>query len=101
MLNGATGHNYDKESIASFAQRVETLARLFNIREGLTRNDDTLPARFWEEETDGPAKGMKAFLNREDFEKSLDRFYELRGWDKNGVPTEETIKSLGLSSLTG
>jgi aldehyde:ferredoxin oxidoreductase len=99
MLNGATGRNYDVESISAFAQRVETLARLFNIREGLSREDDALPPRFWEGEKEGPAKGMKAFVDQEDFEKSLDKFYEIRGWGKDGVPKKETIKKLGLSSL--
>ena len=99
MLNGATGQTYDVKSISAFAQRVDTLARLFNIREGTTRKDDILPPRFWEAETHGPAEGMKSFVNQEDFEKSLDKYYDLRGWGKDGVPTKETIKKLGLSSL--
>jgi aldehyde:ferredoxin oxidoreductase len=99
MLNGATGLNYDTDSIAEFAQRIDTLSRLFNIREGVGRRDDILPPRFWEAETHGPAEGMKAFVDQEDFEKSLDKYYELRGWGKDGVPTKETIKKLGLSSL--
>ncbi|MHA2396075.1 MAG: aldehyde ferredoxin oxidoreductase C-terminal domain-containing protein, partial [Candidatus Thorarchaeota archaeon] len=99
MVRGATSIDYNRESISLFAQRVETLARLFNIREGISREDDVLPPRFWESETHGPAKGMKAFVNEEDFEKSLDKYYDLRGWGKDGVPTKETIKKLGLSSL--
>lgn len=99
MLNGATGLNYDEESISTFGQRVETLSRLFNIREGLSRKDDILPPRFWEGETHGPAKGMKAFVDQDDFEKSLDKYYDKMGWDKDGVPTKETIKKLGLSSF--
>ncbi|TFF96147.1 aldehyde ferredoxin oxidoreductase [Candidatus Thorarchaeota archaeon] len=99
MLNGATGLGYDVEKISVFGQRVETLSRLFNIREGVSREDDILPPRMWEAETHGPAKGMKAFVNREDFERSLDEYYALRGWGRDGVPTQETIKKLGLASL--
>jgi len=99
MLNGATGLNYNKESISIFAQRVETLARLFNIREGVSREDDILPPRLWEAETHGPAKGMKSFIDQDDFERSLDKYYELRGWGTDGVPKEETIKKLGLNTL--
>lgn len=99
MLNGASGLNYNKESISIFAQRVETLARLFNIREGVSREDDILPPRLWEAETHGPAKGMKSFIDQDDFERSLDKYYELRGWGKDGVPKEETIKKLGLNTL--
>ncbi|MFX1483919.1 MAG: aldehyde ferredoxin oxidoreductase family protein [Promethearchaeota archaeon] len=99
LLNGATGLNYSFEMVSKFGQRVETLIRLFNINAGLTRKDDVLPDKFWEPETIGPSKGMKAFIDESDFEKSLDRYYELRGWDENGVPTTETIKEMGLDSL--
>jgi aldehyde:ferredoxin oxidoreductase len=97
LLNGGTGLSYDNESVSNLGQRVETLIRLFNINEGITRKDDIVPPRFWEAETKGPSKGMKAFIDRDDFEKSLDRYYELRGWSKDGVPTKETITKLGLS----
>jgi aldehyde:ferredoxin oxidoreductase len=99
MLRGATGVDYDREKISLFAQRVETLSRMFNIREGASRKDDVLPQRFWEAETNGPAEGMKAFVDKDDFEKSLDRYYELQGWDKEGNPTDDTIEKLGLTSL--
>ena len=99
LLNGATGTGYDAESISQFAHRVETLTRLFNIREGISRKDDILPPRFWEAETHGPAEGMKAFVDQEDFEKSLDAYYENMGWGNDGVPTTATIKKLGLDSL--
>jgi len=99
LLNSGTGLHYDDERVSKLGLRVETLIRLFNINEGITRKDDTLPARFWESETIGPSKGMKAFIDKEDFEKSLDLYFELRGWGKDGVPTKETIKKLGLGSL--
>jgi aldehyde:ferredoxin oxidoreductase len=99
MLNGATGLNYNEKSISEFTHRVETLSRLFNIREGLTRDDDVLPQRFWEGEKSGPAKDRKAFVNQEDFEKSLEKYYELMGWGPDGIPKTETIEELGLTIL--
>jgi aldehyde:ferredoxin oxidoreductase len=99
LFNSGTGLKYDYEQVSKFGQRVDTLIRLFNINEGVTRKDDVLPPRFWESETIGPSKDMKAFINKDDFERSLDFYYELRGWDSNGVPTEETIMKLGLKSL--
>ncbi len=98
LLNSGTGLRYNDEMLSNFGQRVETLIRLFNVNEGITRKDDILPPRFWEAETIGPSKGMTSFVSREDFEKSLDLYYRLRGWDKDGIPTEETITNLGLSS---
>ncbi|MFX1484270.1 MAG: aldehyde ferredoxin oxidoreductase family protein [Promethearchaeota archaeon] len=99
LLNSATGLGYDDKQVSDFGQRVETLIRLFNINEGIKRKDDIVPAKFWEAETVGPSKGMKAFINHDDFEKSLDLYYELRGWNKEGVPTQDTIEKLRLNSL--
>ncbi|TET08770.1 MAG: aldehyde:ferredoxin oxidoreductase [Candidatus Thorarchaeota archaeon] len=98
LLNGATGLNYDVESISIFGQRIETLTRLFNNREGVSRKDDVLPPRLWESETHGPAKGMKSFIDQDDFERSLDKYYELLGWGMDGIPTRKTIEKLGLGS---
>ena len=99
LLNSGTGLSYNDEGISKFGQRIETLIRLFNINEGISREDDVLPPRFWEPDTVGPSKGMKSFIDQDDFEKCLDKYYELRGWNRNGVPTKETIKGLGLNEL--
>ncbi|MFW9808827.1 MAG: aldehyde ferredoxin oxidoreductase family protein [Candidatus Thorarchaeota archaeon] len=99
LLNSATGVGYDDNQVSAFGQRVETLIRLFNINEGIKRKDDVVPPKFWKAETLGPSKGMKAFINHDDFEKSLDLYYELRGWSKEGIPTKDTIEKLRLSSI--
>jgi aldehyde:ferredoxin oxidoreductase len=99
LINGATGLNYDSEKVSRFGQRVETLTRLFNLREGIARADDILPPKFWQRETLGPSERMMAFMDRDDFEKSLDMYYTLRGWNLEGVPTNETVKKLGLDRL--
>ncbi|MGY5859035.1 MAG: aldehyde ferredoxin oxidoreductase family protein [Candidatus Thorarchaeota archaeon] len=99
LVNGATGSNYDSDSISRFGQRVDTLTRLFNIREGFSRKDDTIPPKFWIAQTTGNAKGRKAFVTKDDFERSLDKYYELRGWTSNGVPTQKTIDDLALTKL--
>ena len=99
MLNSATGLSFDDNGITRFGQRVEALIRLFNVNEGVTRSDDVLPPRFWETETIGPSKGMKSFIDQDDFEKCLDKYYDLRGWNREGIPTKETIKEIGLSEF--
>ena len=99
MLNSATGLTFDDEGISRFSKRVETLIRLFNVNEGVTRSADILPPRFWEPDTVGPSKGMMSFVDQDDFEKCLDKYYELRGWNKDGVPTKETIEDLGLDEF--
>jgi len=80
-------------------ERIWNLVRIFNLREGFTRKDDTLPARFFEEHIeDGPAKGE--IIPRDKFDKMLDIYYEIRGWNKEGIPTESKLKELGLSDLS-
>jgi aldehyde:ferredoxin oxidoreductase len=99
LYNAATGVNYNESDVSLFAQRVETLSRLFNIREGASRKDDQLPPRFWEPQTHGPRKGMISYINKDDFDACLDLFYKLRGWDMSGTPKDETLEHLGLSEI--
>jgi aldehyde:ferredoxin oxidoreductase len=76
-------------------ERIRTLERLFNFREGLKREDDTLSERLFKEAIkEGPWKGE--VLDREKFEAMKDEYYFLRGWDKDGRPTEKTLEKLGL-----
>ncbi len=99
LLNAATGLEYTQDSVALFAQRVAVLTRMFNHREGVTRASDVLPPRMWEPERGGPRDGMTAAVSRDDFEACLERFYQLRGFDTDGLPTVETIERVGLSDV--
>ncbi|HEC81716.1 MAG TPA: aldehyde ferredoxin oxidoreductase [Thermoplasmatales archaeon] len=94
MLNAATGFSYTSESYLLAGERIWNLIRLFNIREGVTRADDTLPKRVFEPMKGGATDGVK--LTGEMFNKMLDEYYGLRGWSPEGVPTDETLKRLGL-----
>jgi len=95
LLFNAVGINLSAEEYMVTGERIWNLTRMFNVREGISRKDDTLPPRILEEvPMEGPAKGK--VLNREVLERMLDEYYELRGWDKNGIPTQETLKRLGL-----
>jgi aldehyde:ferredoxin oxidoreductase len=59
---------------------------------------DTLPERLFRETLpNGPARGQR--LNKEEFNKMLDEYYRLRGWDENGRPTKEKMEELGLAEL--
>jgi len=70
------------------------LCRMFNVREGISRADDALPARLGEPLPEGASAGE--IVSGEDLEKLLEEYYELRGWDKNGIPRPETLARLGL-----
>jgi len=100
LLNAATGLHYDEEDAKLFGRRVVTLGRMFNHREGISRESDILPERMWIPEPSGPRKGMTSFINKDDFELCLDRYYELRGWSiQDGLPTTETLELLGLNDI--
>ena len=77
-------------------ERIYTLERLFNIREGFSRKDDTLPKRFLETTLqDGPSKDRIVPL-----EDLLNEYYEVRKWDNNGIPTDELLEQLSLKRIT-
>lgn len=87
------GEEMSVERLLTITARTETLIRLYNNREGFTRADDTLPERcFTERIPDGPTKGI--LVEREAMNRMLDEYYELRGWDKNGIPLPQTIEKL-------
>jgi len=78
-------------------ERVSNLTRAFNIREGFAKKDDIIPERFFKDAVpEGPVKGH--IVPREDFDKMLREFYEVCGWDKNGIPTKEKLLELGLEN---
>lgn len=94
-LTAVTGRAFSVEELRLTAERAETLARLVNVREGFGRSDDTLPERLLSEPTpDGPGAGER--FSRAMLDTMLDEYYELRGWDKDGVPLESTLARLGI-----
>jgi aldehyde:ferredoxin oxidoreductase len=95
LVNAATGFGYTVDGLKQVGARAWTMERLYNLREGLGRKDDTVPERFFTLPIhDGPSKG--AVVNREDFEKEIDAYYALWGWDDKGVPHQKTLDVLGI-----
>jgi aldehyde:ferredoxin oxidoreductase len=86
--SASTGIKASPKDLMAVAQRIITLERLFNIREGLSRKDDTIAERmFGEPLKDGIWKGE--VLEKEKFEKMKDTYYSLRGWNQEGKPKQE------------
>ncbi len=100
LYNLVTGIDMPPEEMKKAAERINTLARLINIREGLTRKDDTLPWKVMNVPIpdDGPAKG--AFVSQEELDLLLDDYYSSRGWTAAGVPPTAKLKELGMDDLT-
>ncbi|SEW14796.1 aldehyde ferredoxin oxidoreductase family protein [Natrinema salifodinae] len=96
-LLAAVGRDYEPDDLRRVGERVWTLVRLFNVREGFSRADDELPVNLTEPLEGGPNDG--AAVATDSFEAMLDRYYASRGWDEQGRPTEETLERLGLADL--
>jgi len=96
-----TGNELPVEDLSASAERINTLARLINIREGLSRKDDTLPWKVLNVPIpdDGPAKG--AIVTQEELDLMLDDYYDARGWNLEGVPKVETLNRLGMEEFVG
>jgi aldehyde:ferredoxin oxidoreductase len=99
-LADAAGIEMDQKAYLAAGERIWNHIRLFNIREaGISRKDDTLPARMFNEPLPMPPRGEETVrLTKENFDTMLDEYYELRKWDKNGIPTPEILKELGLDN---
>lgn len=93
-LEAVTGMAYATDELIRVGERTWTLERLYNLREGLTAADDTLPPRLLQEPvTAGPAKGWVTHLA-----PMLAEYYRARGWDPQGVPTAKKLAELSLGS---
>lgn len=92
LANAATGFGYSLSEFLEIGERAVNLARAFTAREGFGRKDDTLPARF----TRDPLKSGLAKGNVAKIDEMIDRYYDICGWDENGMPTPDKLRSLGL-----
>ena len=93
LLSACTGIAYSTEDFMKTGERIWNLERLWNLKAGFTNADDTLPERVLKEPIlTGPSKGDISHLD-----VMLPEYYELRGWDKKGVPTEKKLHDLALA----
>jgi aldehyde:ferredoxin oxidoreductase len=99
LYNLVTGIEMTPEELKKSGERINTVARLINIREGLSRKDDTLPWKVMNMPIpdEGPVKG--AFVSQEELDLLLDDYYDSRGWTLEGVPTPAKLKELGMDDL--
>jgi len=99
LVQYITGMELSPTEMMEAAERIYTMERMFNIREGAGRKDDYPPERYFVDPT--PALGLPGFqgktLDREKYEQQLDEYYQAHGWDNDGIPTPEAIDNLGLA----
>ena len=96
-LRAATGWNVSLQECITATERVATLCRLFNLREGLTKRDDYLKRRFFE-----PLASLNGTaLDKEAMDEAVQTYYEMMGWSREGVPTKATLAQLGILEIAG
>ena len=97
MLSTATGRAFDPSDLRLAGERIWNLVRKFNLENGTSGRQDTLPLRFVREPLpDGPAKGHR--ISQADMDRMKQEYYRLRGWTSDGVPMEQTLSRLGLTT---
>jgi aldehyde:ferredoxin oxidoreductase len=99
LLHLAFGEQLSEEALLDVGERICTLERLILIGNGLGKDEDSLPSRYFDQPIDGgPAEGE--VIDRMKFNEMLEEYYSLHGWDDLGVPTESTLKRLGLDDIS-
>ena len=94
----ATGTKASEQEMLTVAERVHNVERAYSCREGLNRKDDRLIGKWADQPVpSGPHKGEK--IDPHKWEQMLDEYYQLRGWDKNGIPTKKKLNTLGLGDV--
>ncbi len=95
LVNAATGAEYALDELEKIGDRILNAERLFLMRAGFDRRQDSLPARFTDiPMPDGPAQGVVCHLD-----EMLEQYYRIRGWSHDGLPTEEKLNDLGLDRM--
>ncbi|NVM46336.1 MAG: aldehyde ferredoxin oxidoreductase family protein [Candidatus Lokiarchaeota archaeon] len=95
FMKAITGIDYDVINLLEIGERIYNLERLFNIREGLNKKDDSLPPRFIKE----PLKEGISKDHIVPLERMLEQYYYVRGWDKDGVPKPELLEKLKIKRI--
>jgi len=95
MLTAVTGIEYEAQDLQLAGERIWNLERLFNLRAGFSKADDTLPSRFLDQPlSEGASQGRVVQLD-----EMLEEYYRFRGWTPDGLPTGRKIESLGMGEM--
>jgi len=94
IVNAVTGWNTSLWELMKVGERISTMTRVFNTREGLTKKDDWLPDRFFKPHTSGALSETK--IDPDKLKNAIKTYYTMMGWDGNGIPTRSKLEELEL-----
>lgn len=95
MIRAVTGWKTTMWELMKIGERTINMARVFNVREGFTKNDDWLPERFFHPKTSGALS--ETAVDPAKFEKARSTYYKMMGWDENGVPKRAKLEELDVA----
>ncbi|MFX1592371.1 MAG: aldehyde ferredoxin oxidoreductase C-terminal domain-containing protein, partial [Promethearchaeota archaeon] len=98
LVKAVTGWNTSIWELMKAGERISTMARVFNIREGLTETDDWLPDRFFEPHTSGALS--ETAIHPDKLKSAINTYYKMMGWDEKGIPTEAKLGELEIDWAT-
>jgi aldehyde:ferredoxin oxidoreductase len=95
IVSAVTGWDTSLIELINMGKRALTMARVYNLREGFTVEDDWLPPRFFSPTSSGPLSNTA--VNPDDLREAIHVYYETMGWDREtGVPTRTTLEQLEI-----
>jgi aldehyde:ferredoxin oxidoreductase len=98
IINAATGWETSLEELLLAVDRSINMARIFNLREGITGKNDTIPERFFEPLQTGPREGARISMN--DLNEAVKLYYNMAGWDEKGEQKKSTLQKLYLEEFS-
>jgi aldehyde:ferredoxin oxidoreductase len=96
-VNAATGWETSLWELMKVGERHSNMARIFNLREGFTAEDDRLPNRFFQSLEGGALEGKR--IDPSEFKQAVRTYYQMMGWNEGGVPLESKLAELELDWL--
>ncbi len=94
LVQAVTGWNTSLWELMKAGERISTMTRVFNVREGFTKNDDWLPERFFKPHTSGALS--ETAIDQDKLKNAINKYYSMMGWDENGIPTRAKLEELDL-----
>jgi aldehyde:ferredoxin oxidoreductase len=94
ITNAVTGWGTSVFELAKLGERAVNLTRIFNIREGFTAKDDTLPDRFYHPQTSGALSSTS--VDRDELNEAVKTYYKMMGWSSQGLPSREKLEDLDI-----
>jgi len=95
LVKAATGWDTSLWELLKSAERTSNMLRMFNVREGFGRKDDTLPKRLFEPMATGPLAGKNA-ISEQDFNEAVSLYYQMAGWNEEGIPLPGKVAELDI-----